>query len=220
MFGLYYHISMMEKKIGIDLDKTLFRCNSLVYILLNKINFNKGRKFKYKEIDPKGIYKGKTVNKVFKFLNPNKYITYIDAVKTINELHEHGYKIYFVSNRPSLKPIISLTVDSLKKFGVKYDKLVLGCNNKAEYIKQEGINYFIDDIALICNSVITRTDAKPLWFTPKIKNNREVKYTLTGFENFSTWKSIKEFFKKEIEEYKEKKENNIPEENNKKIKSA
>ncbi len=211
---------MMEKTVGIDLDKTLFVCDSLIYFLLNKINFNRGKKLKYKEIDPKGIYKGKTANKIFKFLNPSKYITYLDAVKTINELHENGYKIYFVSNRPCLKLLVYLTVETLRRFGVCYDKLVLGCNNKAEYIKQEGIDYFIDDLALICNSVVLRTDAKPLWFTPKVKEDRRAKKIFPELEKFSTWNGIKEFFKKEIEEYTERKENKSHDENNKKIKSA
>lgn len=34
----------MKKKIAIDLDKTLFNCNSLVYSFLNQLNFNKAKK--------------------------------------------------------------------------------------------------------------------------------------------------------------------------------
>lgn len=135
-------------------------------------------------------------------------------------MHENGYKIYFVSNRPCLKLLVYLTVETLRRFGVCYDKLVLGCNNKAEYIKQEGIDYFIDDLALICNSVVLRTDAKPLWFTPKVKEDRRAKKIFPELEKFSTWNGIKDFFKKEIEEYTERKENKSHDENNKKIKSA
>lgn len=196
-------MEILEKKIGIDLDKTLLSCDSFIYAMLNKLNFNKGKNLKYREINPNGIYKSKFVNKIFKFLNPNKYSPYLDAVRIINDLHQKGYEIYFVSNRPSLKPIISMTINCLKNLGVEYDKLILGCNNKADLIRKEGINYFIDDVAYICNKIFLTTDAKPIWFTPLLKDEKKPKYKLSNFKSFNSWKSIGGYFNNELKKYED-----------------
>lgn len=184
----------MAKKIGIDLDKTIFSCNSIIYRWLNNFNLNKGKILKHHVITDEKIYKCTFINKIFKFLNPDKYIFYSRAVKTINELSKNGYEIYLVSNRPCIKPVVAMTIDTLKRSGISFHKLILGCNNKIEFIKLARLDYFIDDVEMTCLNVLKETNAKPILFQPKLKDDRHRKLKRSGLINFQSWRRIKDFF--------------------------
>lgn len=181
----------MKKKIAIDLDKTLFNCNSLVYSFLNQLNFNKAKILKHKDIQ-KGIYKSSVLNKVFKLFNPKKYYPYKDAIETINELYEKGYEIHLVSNRPEWKPLIAMTIESLKLHGLKYHKLIMGCNNKLAYAEQENLDYFIDNDINLCLNLLNTENTKPIYFNSS-KRKTEFKLKAAGFYDFLDWKEIKGF---------------------------
>lgn len=186
----------MKKKIGIDLDKTLFSCNSIIYRWMNTFNFNRGKILNYHVITDEKIYKCSVINKIFKFLNPNEYTFYTNTVKTINELSQRGYEIYFVSNRPCFKSVVAMTVDVLKRSGVKYDKLILGCNNKVDFVKFARLDYFIDDIEMTCKSVQKETSAIPILFSPIVKKNGK-RLKKGNLSTFQSWRKIRDFFAKE-----------------------
>lgn len=191
----------MEKKIGIDLDMTLFKCNkSVVYFFLNKLNLNKSKKLKHKEIPPNKIYKCNILNSVVKFLNPKEYSLFFDAVKTVNYLSENGYKIYLVSNRPCIKSVVALTLESLKRCKVCFDKLILGCNNKIEFIKQENFDFFIDNVEYVCKNILQETDAEPICFKANLKDKEKRYLKKWDIQKFSTWNEIGEFFERNKEE--------------------
>ncbi len=207
----------MEKRIAaVDLDKTLFNCKSLCYTLFNLLPWNRKKKLKFFEIERTATIKQSKANKIFRLLNPKFYFTYPDAVETINELKELGFEVQLLSNRPNIRPIVALTIISLENHGIKYDKLVLGCTNKEEYAKREGIDYLIDNTKTLCKSLAKNTDVKSLCFKPGTKKDKTAKRKKLFSEikkeskstcknrlkrapvnEFSSWKGIGEFFKLE-----------------------
>lgn len=180
----------MTIKIGIDLDKTLLHCKSAVYYVLNKINWNKSEDLKHHEVSKNQPYRIKSINKVLKIFNPTEYKVYTNAVETINYLSNLGYEIHFVSNRPFWEPVISMTLESLKRCGVSYDKLVMGCNNKIAYVKQEKLDYFIDDIAFVCKNIVEKTEAESLLFKAILKDEEKCHLKLGQIQHFSNWEEI------------------------------
>lgn len=204
-------------KIGIDLDKTLFNCNSFIYKILSNINYHKEKNHSYYEVPSQGIYKCSFMNKIFKYLNPSKYYAFPKAIETINSLHDQGYSIYFVSSRPNMKAVVYLTYEWLKNHNVKYDKLVLGCKNKPVYAKNEGINYFIDDLKFTCEKM-SDIGIYSFLFNGFIKDNsdKKLKPFLKSKRTFN-WNDIKNFFESKALiytslKYKDEENNNKDEE--------
>ncbi len=180
--------------IGIDLDKTLFSCNSFLYNFVAGLNFHNDKNLKHYEVPRDGIYKCSFINKVFKFFNPSKYKAFPEAVETINSLHDDGYFIFFVSSRPNIKPVISMTYEWLNKHNVKYDKLVLGCKNKPAYAYEKGIKFFIDDLRKNCE-LMSCKGIKPLLFKGSLKNKNKKKLKpALQLQNFTSWQDIKSYF--------------------------
>lgn len=195
----------MAIKIGIDLDKTLFDCNSIVYHFFNKFNFNKEGSLKHHEINQKAIYKCSLLNKVCRFFNPKNYFTFPDACEVLQQLSDSGFEVYLVSNRPNIRPIISMTMQTLRDAGIKYDKLILGCNNKAEFAKAENLSYFIDNNEDICKLITKKSKIETICFAPKVKK-REPKLLLKGIHRLSSWKKIGNYFQVETQKLRENKE--------------
>ncbi len=210
-------------KAGVDLDKTIFDCNSPLYNFLNRIKFNKKDKLKYHEVDRDAVCKQSVFNKVFKLLNPNYFFALPEAVETINGLSNIGFEFHLVSDRPYIKPIIALTLASLQSHNIKYAKLILGCSNKAEYAKEKGLDYFIDNKEEICQLLAQRTGVSVVRVEADVKkanknvptdylelfgfnerhkkilkssNNNGLKRS-TNVQVFSSWSSIGEYLKEE-----------------------
>ncbi len=183
------------KRIGIDLDKTMFTFKSVLYDFLNKFQFVRSdKKMKYKEID---INKVKHVNPIIKNLhkifNPACYKVFPDAVETINKFHKSGYEIYFISNRPNISPIVRATCDWIKANNLPCDKLILGCNNKGEYALQNGIDIMIDDFEKNCKA-IKEKGVKAILFKGNLKNTYNDYLKLLSirpnFTILSSWRAI------------------------------
>lgn len=199
----------MEKiKIGIDLDKTIFDSKSVVYNFLNYLTGNRkkksrnGRETSYGR--ETGQCKDSVLNRVFKLLNPNFYFALPDAVEIINSLHENNYEIHLVTRRPNMKAVVALTLMSLKNHGIKYDKLVLGCKDKADYCKKNGLAYFIDNTKEICFEIEAKTKTKPIYFNAYekkkekfLKQKGKKRMELVASEKICSWKGVGSFFKAE-----------------------
>lgn len=185
------------KRIGIDLDKTMFTFSSLLYGVLNALQFIRSdKKVKFKEID---IDKTKSVNPIIKKLhkafNPAYYKPFPLAIETINELHDAGYEIYFISNRPNISPIVRATCAWLKNNNVHCDKLILGCNNKSEFALQNGIDVMIDDLKVNCKKSEEK-GVKSILFRGKLKNNGEsvrLSKKRPKFTVLSSWRNIGQY---------------------------
>ena len=143
------------KVLGIDLDYTILSCKSLLYKLMNRIQRIKGdESISYTEIDPARVKQSPSLlAKISKIFNPNAYHPIPDAIETINHLHRMGYEIQFISNRPNFAPLVSMTTSWLEDHDVEYDKLVLGCKNKAAYAEVCHLDMMIDDNIHTCKNL-------------------------------------------------------------------
>ncbi len=143
------------KVLGIDLDYTILSCKSLLYKLMNRIQRIKGdERISYTEIDPARVKQSPSLlAKISKIFNPNAYHPIPDAIETINHLHKMGYEIQFISNRPNFAPLVSMTTSWLEDHDVEYDKLVLGCKNKAAYAEVCHLDMMIDDNIHTCKNL-------------------------------------------------------------------
>ncbi len=208
------------KKIGIDLDKTLFNCESLLYDLLNKFQFINKNDKTFIEIDINNIKEiSPFIKKINKILNPSFYTAYPYAIQTINSLHEAGYKIYFISSRPNINFITSATVEWLINNKVHCDKLIMACNNKAHYAYENKLDFFIDDLVDNCMT-LEKIGIKSILFDGCLKNKDyfKLKKTDMKFTVLNCWSKIGEFIKEynlTETQIEEKLENDIKEDKDK-----
>ncbi len=182
--------------IGVDLDNTMFTCKrSFSYMLMNKFQFLRSDdKLKYKEIDTNEAKEVHPIIKNFhKILNPASYKAYPEAIETINALYDQGYQIYIITSRPAISPIVSATVAWLKENGVKFDKLIMGCNNKGEYAKQNKVSLIIDDFDKTCKSLDKRgIDSILFKGTLKSKKKFTINKKTPHITIMHSWNTIKE----------------------------
>ena len=201
------------KIIGIDLDNTIFTFNSFLYDILNKLqSSHKGNKVKYKEVDLNDVKPvSPFMSKLHNVFNPSTYKAYPQAIETINDLHNQGYKIYFISSRPCTKSVINATANWVKMNNVSCDKLILGCSNKAKYASENGVSLFIDDFKRTCKAVEEKGIPTVL-FNSKLKSREaEIKMNLKvpQLTVLASWDKVgqfivKHFKKKEILEQEDK----------------
>ncbi len=187
----------MEKllKIGIDIDNTLVSCKSFLYNLTSTFKFSSIKnKLKYVEIDKnEKIKKSKAylfLKKVFKFFNPDQYEIFPEAIETINYFKDQGYEVQLITSRPKSPAFIYSLREVLQKYNVKYDKLIAGCNNKPQYVKEKGIDILVDDLPSICKEV-EYIGKKSILFQGTIKDDKKLK----RFEGISTitttWSAVR-----------------------------
>lgn len=179
-------------KIGIDVDNTLFYCNSLLYKIIAKFKFSSIKhKLKYTEVP---IIKETKVNtffrKVFKFFNPKAYKPCEEAIETINLLHNAGNKIVLITSRPAFGPFVSSLQEWLSSHDVCCDTLVMGCNNKTYYITKNNIDLLIDDLPKNCRDA-EKVGQKSILYTGATKlNGKKLKRGKNLSNIASTWKAV------------------------------
>lgn len=166
--------------IAIDLDKTLFNCNSVIYKFYNKLQ-------EYKKLNKKLVYKTvsdekKTNIGFLKFFssafNPDKYEEIADAISIIKSWKDNGNTITFLSSRPyNIKAVKNSVISWLSKNDVPYDKLILGCKNKGDFCKKFNIDLLIDDTLTNCISACDHgVPAICLTKTEKLRDRKETEY--------------------------------------------
>ena len=96
------------------------------------------------------------------------------AKEIISKLREEGNNIYIITARfPSENfDIKAKTEEWLKKYGIKYDKLLLNVENKAQAAKDYNIEVFIDDSMKNCNQ-LSESGIKTYVFDTRINENIE-----------------------------------------------
>ena len=157
-------------KIMIDLDNVLFKCNSIPYILGNKLftmtTFKKP--LRYKTIDKEVAKNYKNLLFFFKFCNKKHLKELENSVSIINNWYNQGHEIHFVSSRPNLKSIQKETVDWLEEQKVNYDSLIFSCTNKPRFCQRNNFDIIIDDS--LSNCIYSSTlNINAIWLTPKNK---------------------------------------------------
>ena len=161
------------KKIGIDLDNTILSCKLLIYKLIDKFQIVNNSDNSYIQID-KNAETETFLNKLTIF-NPNVYIAFPNAIETINYLYSKGIEIHLISSRPNILPIIDLTINWLNKNNVLYNKLILGCSNKAEYVVANQLDLMIDDNLKTCKS-LAQKNIQSILFKHNISNEKFISY--------------------------------------------
>lgn len=71
-----------------------------------------------------------------------------DSPKVIRALKEEGNEIYFISARITSIPgcdAKQLSIDTMNKYEIPYDKIIIGAYDKLEYCLENGIEVFVDD---------------------------------------------------------------------------
>lgn len=179
-------------KIGIDVDNTLFYCNSLLYKIIAKFKFSSIKhKLKYTEVPIcKETRVGSFYKNVFKFFDPKAYKPCGEAVETINLLHHIGNKIVLITSRPAFGPFVSSLQEWLSIHNVCCDTLVMGCNNKTQYISNNNIDLLIDDLPKNCRDA-EKLGQKSILYTGVTKlNDKKLKRGKNLCNIASTWKGV------------------------------
>ncbi len=180
-------------KIAIDIDNTLFTCNSIIYKILNKvqrIGKPDDNKLTFKTVSSDGKISKSFLNFVFPFLNPKKYVAFEHALQTLKSWHKAGHEIILLSNRPAnLKFIRNSTLKLLKKHDVKYSELVIGCKNKNLFCEKYNVDILIDDNPQNClKSAVC--GIKTFYFNPDLSKNNSI----NNLFQVRDWKAISTMF--------------------------
>lgn len=198
-----------QKIIGVDIDNTLFSCRSLLYNIAAKLKVPVSkRKLKYAEVpycqDPKvnPLLKG-----IFKFFNPNKYQEFPEAVKSLNSLYDEGFEIHLLNSRPNINIFVTSVQEWLNNHGVKYHKLIVGCNDKPKYISENNVDILIDDLSKTCKEAEV-VGSKSIIFRGSLKQKlqegkpeKKLKYSNIATSWKSVLKKIKDIFaEKDVEQ--------------------
>lgn len=142
-------------KIAIDIDNTIFSCDSLLYryvvrFFVKQKKQKKGSVIEINKIKPMVYKEGLSL---FSKIHNSEYYNQVDnSVTVINLLKSEGHEIYVVSARPKDKFSKNVIFNLMLKYGLKFDKLVLNCKNKVDYCKQREIDVMIDDQYKICEA--------------------------------------------------------------------
>ena len=172
------------KIIGVDLDNTMFTFRSLMYGLMNKFQSIKSSTGNFVEFSGKNHKKSNfLLKKLHKVFNPAKYHTYPRAIEAINYLRSIGFKVYFISSRPNISPIVNVTLEWLDNNNVRYDKVVLGCKNKAIYAKENDVDLMIDDYFATCQQ-LDKVGIRSILFRGSLKDD-EGQYKLLKPSNIA-----------------------------------
>ena len=70
------------------------------------------------------------------------------APKIITQLKNQGNEIYFISARITSIPGCNaeqISIDTMNKYGIPYNKVIIGAYDKLDYCLENGIEVFVDD---------------------------------------------------------------------------
>lgn len=144
------------EKIAIDLDKTLIDCDSFIYWIANKYFSDAVSKKELHYYFVEGNYIGnnglisKLLARFSKMADTNSYKQIENAISVVNSWYEKGIKIYILSSRPNFASLNLALKQFFAKSKLKYDGIVVNCNNKAKFCEKFNIDLLIDNSPLIC----------------------------------------------------------------------
>lgn len=155
-------------KIMIDLDKTVFDCPSIAYALED---FSQGEKVKNKKLKYNIVNKedSKEYKNLLFFLKMSHAKNFVPADKAIDVLkkwHDQGIEVEFVSSRYNFKSFQRAIVEWLEAHDINFGKIIMGCNNKAEYGRLNNFDVIIDDNLQNCINC-KNVGITPIWLRTK-----------------------------------------------------
>lgn len=183
-----------KMNIGIDIDDTITN-SSDVFVKYAQI-YNETKNINY-EINKYEIDKNKAFG--WSKLNENefqkKYLEKIlteakpldDSVKIINKLFNIGYNIIFISSRKDseVNNVYDLTIKWLKRYNIKYTKLIVNSMNKLNDCISNDIDIFIDDNYENCKLINDYSNIKTFLYKTRYNTKME-------FPCFNNWVKIYE----------------------------
>ena len=189
-------------KIAIDLDGTIFSCDSILYKLGNKlIPFYHQKELKFALIEEDGEWQDGVLASMSKSMNPNNYKEIEDATWFIKKWKEEGHDIIILSSRPNWKVLRTAVVSWLKNFDLNYTMLVVACNNKAKFCEKFNIDVLVDDTYNNCKKT-AQLGISSILFT---NEQQEKKCCLNELYVAQTWSDIGSFVEEIRKEKKQKK---------------
>ena len=198
-------------RIGIDIDDTtLVLVKSLLKyadIYNRDILGKKGITGSYGSIKNRyylrALY-GWTEDEIKKFFN----MYYKDSIKgctpmenaseVITNLKNEGHEIYFITARPTNIENCNteeITKNSLDKFNIPYDKLIINASDKLKCSKENDIDIFIEDSVETCE-ILEQNGIKTYLMTTKMNSEIDTK----EIERVSNWQEIYTCINKYIKE--------------------
>lgn len=192
-----------KMKIGFDIDDTI----SSTCEYFNKHILNKKFNIDVSSLIKDGIYymqltkylKKEDIKAVFELFEKSfdKIPAKENAVKVINSLKEKGHKIYIITarNNKHLKDAYRSTAKQLKKYGIKYDKLICD-KEKAKVCEEYGIDLFFDDSHFNIEEV-SNTKTTCYLFTSYYNKDLYLPY-----DRVSSWDEVNEVVSKMSKKFK------------------
>lgn len=189
--------------IGIDIDDTITKTSEELDILAKEYTENiLKRKFelnKIEVIDPmwaKYLYNwNDQEEKAFWDLYYEKAMTNVKpkdgAIETINNLAKNNEIIVITARWENENgKIATITRNWLQKYGIKYNKLFLGYEDKRELVRANNIEIFIDDNYKTCK-LVSETNVRTLIMDSRLNRNMKD----DKLERVFSWQDIEEKLK-------------------------
>lgn len=175
----------MIKRIGIDLDDTLF--DTATKFNYYKEKFCRKNDYTYEkfETDPNTRYRFycRHLKNVYKNLSLKE-----NAREIINNLYEEGYKIIFITARDIDKfPILhDLTLKNLSENEINYSDIYFSKTNKVDVCKKQKIDLMIDNDSKVIKELYDN-NIKILFYNESGKK--------TKYQSVKDWKDILNYIK-------------------------
>lgn len=135
------------------------------------------------------------LDKYFEMVNPiyDNIVPLVPLKENVKEiidkLYEDGHKVIFISARGSgYTDSRKLTEDYLRKYDIKYDKLIEDCESKDMACVKEKIDLFIDNSIKHCESV-SKTGIEVIMFETDFNKD------YPKFKKINNWLDIYEYIK-------------------------
>lgn len=179
-------VSLM--KIAVDLDKTIFECNSQFYNIVNEIfpyisHSNSLKYVRLNRLELKNNLLIRLYKKLFSFTNITNYEEKPDAIKYIAKLCDKGHEVVILSSRPKYQIASQVIKDLSKKYNINDRNIFLACPNKPLFCEAFDVDILIDNNPTICRLV------QDMGTLPILFSNKEY----DGLLSLSSWQEIYEF---------------------------
>lgn len=110
-----------------------------------------------------------------------------DATRVINDLHNQGHQIIFISDRvKGYTNPYEITKKYLDKHHIHYDKIIVDSTDKDEVCQKEKIDLFIDNSIKHCTNVKNKGIEVLMYNAPYNEKEKE-------FIHVKSWKEIEEY---------------------------
>lgn len=175
-------------KIAIDIDETIMNNSSLIYRLMNRLALGSSKKkLHLKKISPDSFddLNVGVLNKVSKLHNVDAWVEVDNCSEIIRDWFNQGVEIILLSSRPSTKALNKVLLKWLELKAVPYSMIVLACNNKAEYCRQNQVDVLVD------NSMKNCKKSREMGIFSIFLNKKK---PITNMVNASNWNKVAELF--------------------------